>query len=75
MDTKYLRFVLREMGEKTSITAVESKSRGSLLGIIKWYGPWRQYCFYPCFDTVFNNTCLNDISRFMENLMKNRNGK
>jgi len=70
METKYLRFELVEMpaDRKTSVTNVVSKSQGSVLGQIKWYGPWRQYCFFPSPGCLFNITCMNDICRFIETL-------
>ena len=37
-----------------------------VLGWVKWFGRWRQYCFYPTTDTVFNNGCLRNIIEFLE---------
>jgi hypothetical protein len=42
------------------------------LGQVKWYGPWRQYCFFPGADTVFNVGCMNDICNFIGQLMADR---
>ncbi len=39
---------------------------GSSLGEVKWYGSWRQYCFFPESDTVWNATCLKDIQAFLD---------
>ena len=36
------------------------------LGMIQWYGPWRQYAFFPVGATVFEKTCLRDIASFCE---------
>lgn len=38
----------------------------ALLGIVKWYGPWRKYCFFPnqANSTVFDAVCLQDIAGF-----------
>jgi hypothetical protein len=36
------------------------------LGIIKWYGAWRRYCFFPAPSTIFEETCLRDIATFCE---------
>ncbi len=38
---------------------------GTLLGLIKWYPQWRQYCFFPGINTLHNAGCLNDIADFM----------
>jgi len=40
------------------------------LGKIKWHGAWRQYCFFPEEDTLFNSDCLNDITDFLNKLNK-----
>lgn len=41
-----------------------------LLGEVKWYSSWRQYCFFPNAGLVFSKGCLDDISHFL-NLIKN----
>jgi len=70
--TKYLCFVLAEQKPKTSVYAVQSKNSGSILGEIRWYAAWRQYTFMPTEETVFNSECLNDIIKFINNLMESR---
>jgi len=43
-----------------------------LLGEIKWFGRWKQYSFFPESDTVWNRECLDDINRFISQLMLER---
>lgn len=31
------------------------------IGQIRWYGPWRKFCFYPDSDTIWDNNCLQDV--------------
>lgn len=31
------------------------------IGQIRWYGPWRKFCFYPDSDTIWDNKCLQDV--------------
>jgi len=62
--TKYLEFRPLPIYGKTDIYSVDARSSGSSLGRIQWYGPWRQYCFFPALDCVFNNMCLKDIAEF-----------
>ena len=70
METKYLRFnTFNLSGRKTAIVEVCSKSSDTLLGEIKWYGPWRQYCFFPLI-AIFNSECLDDIKKFMDVMNK-----
>jgi len=45
-----------------------SNNSGEELGHIAWCNPWRQYCFYPTFETQFNNTCLQTISSYLTKL-------
>jgi hypothetical protein len=71
-ETQYLVFEEHPTKTKTKfITVVNSKSE-DIIGEIKWYGPWRQYCFFPEFDTVWNMTCLNDVQEVIQKLMKDR---
>jgi hypothetical protein len=39
-----------------------------MLGIIKWFGRWRQYAFFPDNGTVYNVECLNDITIHIKEL-------
>lgn len=70
MTTKYMAFKLIEQKPKTQVWAVLNNKSGFRLGVIEWYGPWRQYCFFPTADTVFNIGCLFDISNFIKGLRK-----
>ena len=45
---------------------------GVPLGHIQWKAHWRQYCFYPIEDTLYNAGCLNDIADFMKENRKTR---
>jgi hypothetical protein len=72
-ETKYMVFKeLPSYARKTKIIQVISKSSGISLGEIKWYGPWRQYCFYPGIYTIFNNGCMTDIIKKIDELMQAR---
>lgn len=54
--------------EKTSVYAVRTKEKLETLGLIKWYGGFRKYSFYPYMEAIFETTCLRDIARFCEEL-------
>jgi len=62
---KYIYFELHETKPKTKVFACMNKSHETPLGLVKWYSPWRQYCFEPMPDTVFNKKCLTDIIDFL----------
>jgi len=36
-----------------------------LLGHIRFYSPWGQWCFFPFADTVWSEDCLADVRKFM----------
>lgn len=54
----------RKPSQKTVTWIVRGKRSGILLGRIHWYGPWRQYVFYPEPETLFNGGCLREIASF-----------
>lgn len=47
---------------KTDVWDVLSARSGERLGFIRWYGPWRQYTFWPAPDTTWNPDCLREIA-------------
>jgi len=52
---------------KTKIWDVATKEDSEdLLGEVRWFGAWRCYAFYPFDKTVYEKTCLRDISDFCE---------
>lgn len=51
---------------KTKIWLVENKTNGSHLGEVRWQGAWRQYCFFPADDCVFEKNCLRRIADYCE---------
>lgn len=50
--------------------AVMPKDRSQQIGGISWYGPWRKYCFFPMYQTVYEQVCLREIAAFCENQTK-----
>jgi hypothetical protein len=40
-----------------------------------WYGAWRQYCFFPSEEMIFSSGCMQDIIKFIQNLMEEWRGK
>ncbi len=74
---KYIYFLkLDNPGRKTDKYAVmQTKNQGGQLGIIKWFGRWRQYTFYPLFDTIWNKDCLEQVTEKITDLMNERKKK
>ena len=72
IESRYLEFDRIGWTGKTDVWNVLSKSQGSILGQIKWFGRWRQYCFWPSPNTIFNPECMADISKVIKELMLKR---
>lgn len=69
---KYIYFVEKPSGGKTKVFACINNRSGAQLGSVHWYGAWRQYCYFPAPECVYNAGCLDDISEFIGALMKER---
>lgn len=41
-------------------------SRFSDLGMVKWFGRWRRFSFFPTVGSVFDQECLRAIADFCE---------
>jgi hypothetical protein len=50
---------------KTKYWIVYSKDENTALGVIRWYGAWRCYAFFPEPSTLFEKNCLWDIADFV----------
>lgn len=70
--SEFIEFKLIDERPKTSIYSVLNIKSCINLGIIKWYGPWRQYCFFPTKETIFNIDCMQYIIDFIKELMEKR---
>ena len=70
--SKYLEFSTIEEKPKTKIIRVWSRKSGDRLGLIKWFGRWRQYAFFPEDNTIFNTECLEDIRIYIKGMMEER---
>lgn len=51
---------------KTKSWYVNTKRGGDRLGDIKWFGPWRKYCFEATPWSGFEEICLREIAAFLE---------
>ncbi len=69
IQSKYIEFHQTGSTGKTDIWNIISKKSGLILGRIKWYGPWRSYCFYSSPNCIFNVSCMDDIKKAIQELM------
>lgn len=72
MKYKYIQFVLKEKKEKTEVYSCRNNRTNDELGIVRWYAPWRQYCYFPTVQAVYSEGCLKDIESFIKGLMDAR---
>ena len=64
-ESEYIEIIFREKPKKTKIYEVMSKGGAGALGLIKWFGPWRQYCFFPYQGSIWNKDCLKFVEEFL----------
>jgi hypothetical protein len=73
---RYIKFELAlTQPPKTSVWFCLNIETGSVLGKVKYYPAWRQYCYFPQSATVFNDGCLRDIADFLGQLDADRKEK
>lgn len=71
-ETKYLRFIDKEVKQTTKIIGIVNIHYDEEIGEIKWFGRWRQYCFYPSNRTIWNTGCMEDVHGVIKELMNER---
>lgn len=72
LQNEYIMAFPIEKKPKTWVYGIVSMRQGCKLGKVKWHAPWRQYWFEPEIDTGFNWKCMEDISKFVKELMDER---
>lgn len=60
----FIIYEKRIEGRKTPILKILG-AYSEDLGEIKWYGAWRKFCFYPSTDTIWDNKCLEELLKFI----------
>ena len=65
-DRHYLRFDLVGTSDSglTKIWNVQPIAGNAELGKVKWYAPWRTYCYFPNPFTIYDTNCLFEIAEF-----------
>ena len=61
----YLNAEVVRVLPKTVIMNIQNKHHGYLLGQVRWFPNWRQYCF-KIGDEWFSESCLRDIADFLK---------
>ena len=69
---EYQFFTVNEIplqpGRKTHDYALLNRRSGTCIGVVAWYGPWRQWCFFPGDESVWSDGCLSDVQDFLAKL-------
>lgn len=74
--TKYLEYIEQPTpNTKTKRWLVHNKVTKENIGIIRWYGGWRQYVLFPLSDTYWAKGCLEEVSEFIKKEMEKRRKK
>lgn len=65
---KHITFSLHSLSAtgKTKTWFVWNTENNDVLGRISWFGRWRKYVFTAQENIVFEETCLRDISQFIQ---------
>jgi hypothetical protein len=63
------------VGRKTETWVVKTLQGAVRLGIVKWFGPWRQYSFFPDPETAWERECLRTVADFCERSTLEYRGK
>lgn len=70
MISRYMsaRMLPQLLGSKTKVWDILNKRSGANLGRVRWFGPWRQYCFFTeeTSPAIFSAGCLGELRAFME---------
>ena len=77
--SEYIEIIKEEfVNRKTPIYHINSKHSQDEIGVVKWYGAWRKYCFFPNGDTIWDMKCLQQVCDWLLEVntpIKNRTTK
>lgn len=65
-------FEYRGTSKSGKTEVYDIRCNGMFLGEVKWYAPWRRYCFYPVAVSIFDFSCLKEIMEFISIKMNDR---
>lgn len=75
-ESEYIKICFKEAtpSGKTAVYEVITVS-GHWMGIIKWHSAWRRYTFHTVRERIWDVACMDFISDFLNELMKDHNKK
>lgn len=75
---EWLEFIEITNKGKTKVFLVKNKETKEMLGEIKWFVPFREYCyrfFSPNKEIVLAPSCMEQMAKFCRELMTKRKEK
>jgi len=69
---KYMSATPVETKTKTSVYSINNVTHGDVLGVVKWNGAWRQYCFFTTGEIILSSGCMKDLQEFLDEINKRR---
>jgi len=69
---QFIHFVEIAKKTKTLVWSCRNNKNDEQLGEVRWYTPWRKYCYFPTVVAAYSAGCLSDIHSFIEALQKER---
>jgi len=55
-------------GGRTTRYRVMAKRPHHIIGWVRWYGPWKEWCFLPLEGTIWSADCLRDVLELLNTL-------
>jgi hypothetical protein len=70
---EWIRFKqIESPSPKTYRWAVINIRTGETVGVVRWWGAWWKYCYFPIDGTLYDADCLRMISDFVDTQMRHR---
>lgn len=73
---KHIKFLMLELNRETNPPTLKylcaNKSQEDL-GLVQWYEPWKQYCYFDKVEGIYSQSCLLDIADFLSQLNNLKN--
>jgi len=57
---------------RTTVWEVYNRKHRCRVGVVKWYGGFRKYCFFPESEILLDMECMRLIADFLDSLRPNR---
>lgn len=66
----FVHFVKVEDKPKTTVWSCRNNDSGVEIGVVKYHGPYRCYCFFSKVEAIYTTIGLDDICEFVRALRR-----